>query len=347
VLAPALGVWVGRTQLRAPHLTLLPPKVCVCNVLPSPPARCPGLFYVCRPRGKGVTGVLPPNMCSLQPWVCGWVGLSCGRPTPPRSHPRYARIMCPRPNLHAVRDSPMYLDHGTRAGQGCCLPTCAPFSPGCVGGGNSAAGSPPHPAAGQCARRTPGRATITLTLLHSPSLGPLRMLGQGPVGFSPHLLLHQLYPPVALLRLSVRGWYLRLPRAPAPRPRVPRLRVLGSSTPTPPGSALPARPSLPGRLLLPLRFRLRWQLEYPLRRPRVRPARPPLLDPPPPRPTHPHIFFTMASTEKVAPAHRGGRCVGLCVSAWVVAMLQAHLRLSCNDGPPAALLTPCPSPPWR
>jgi hypothetical protein len=76
---------------------------------------CAVVFYVCRSWGGGGTGVLPPNMCSLQPWVCGWVGLSCGLPTPPCSHPRYARVMCPRPHLHAVRDSPMYVDHGERA----------------------------------------------------------------------------------------------------------------------------------------------------------------------------------------------------------------------------------------
>jgi hypothetical protein len=62
-------------------------EVCAWHVSPSPPARCPRLSYVCRPRGKGVTGVLPPNMCSLQPWVCGRVGLSCGRRAPPHPAP--------------------------------------------------------------------------------------------------------------------------------------------------------------------------------------------------------------------------------------------------------------------
>ena len=74
--------------------------------------------------------------CSVQSWR-GRSLVCCGRPTHPtplRSHPWCVRGMCPRPHLHAVRDSHVHVDHGARAGQGCCLPTCARSSPGCVGG---------------------------------------------------------------------------------------------------------------------------------------------------------------------------------------------------------------------
>ena len=40
----------------------------------------------------------------------------------------------------------------------------------------------------------------------------------------------------------------------------------------------------------------------------------------------------------------GEGCVGLGVKAGATTQT---LRLSCSDGPPAALQTPCPSPPWR
>jgi hypothetical protein len=55
--------------------------------------------------------------------------------------PWYVAAMRPRPRAHAVRDSPTYVDCGARATQGCCLPTCARSSPGCVGG-DSAPGAP-------------------------------------------------------------------------------------------------------------------------------------------------------------------------------------------------------------
>ncbi len=42
----------------------------------------------------------------------------------------------------------------------------------------------------------------------------------------------------------------------------------------------------------------------------------------------------------------GEGCVGLGVKTGATTGTQAR-RLGCNDGPPAALLTPCLSPPWR
>ena len=50
--------------------------------------------------------------------------------------------MCPRPHPHIVRHSHVDLDCGSRAGQGCYLPTCARYTPGWVG---SPQLSPAHP----------------------------------------------------------------------------------------------------------------------------------------------------------------------------------------------------------
>ncbi|MFN9979426.1 MAG: hypothetical protein ACK53Y_05910, partial [bacterium] len=47
--------------------------------------------------------------------------------------PRCVRAMRPRPHPHAVRDSPMYVDCGTRAGQGGCVPTCDHSGPASAG----------------------------------------------------------------------------------------------------------------------------------------------------------------------------------------------------------------------
>ena len=166
---------MGRTQLRAPHLTLLPPKVCVCNVLPSPPARCPGLFYVCRPWCKGVTGVLSPNMCPLQPWVCGWVGSLVRAPElathEPMFLPWFVPAMRPWSQAHAVRKSTMCRDCGARAGQGCYLPAWPQYSLGCVGWdcavGTLTSTAPTHAPAKVCVWHVPLGPTRT------PSATPL------------------------------------------------------------------------------------------------------------------------------------------------------------------------------
>jgi hypothetical protein len=113
--------------------THVPTMACAWNVSLAPHARCPPLPHVYRLRGEGGKGVLPPNMCPLQPWVCVG-GESAPQPptTPPTLPPRYVLTMRPRRHPHAVRHSHMYVDCGARPKQGCCPPTCARSSPGCV-----------------------------------------------------------------------------------------------------------------------------------------------------------------------------------------------------------------------
>ena len=128
------GVWVG-ADTAADTPTHVPTMACAWNVSLAPHARCPPLPHVYRLQGEGGKGVLPPNMCPLQPWVCVG-GESAPQPptTPPTLPPQYVPTMCPRPHPHAVRHSHLYVDCGARPKQGCCPPTCARSSPGCVWG---------------------------------------------------------------------------------------------------------------------------------------------------------------------------------------------------------------------
>ena len=115
--------------------THVPTMACAWNLSPAPHACCPPLSHVHRLRCEGGKGVLPPNMCPLQPWVCVG-GESAPQPptTPPTLPPRYVPTMRPRRHPHAIRHSHMYVDCGARPKQGCCPPTCARSSPGCVWG---------------------------------------------------------------------------------------------------------------------------------------------------------------------------------------------------------------------
>ena len=138
VPAPALGVcgW-GVCSPATNHPTHAPPAVCAYHASSAPSARCPPLSYVCRLRGEAEAGVLPANMCPFQPWVCVGTLLRAPLPSTPPLPPRMSKCvrgMCPWPHPHAVRHSPVYVDGRAGAGQGCCLPTCAHSSPGCVGG---------------------------------------------------------------------------------------------------------------------------------------------------------------------------------------------------------------------
>ena len=135
----------------------VPTVVHAYHASPAPHACFPPLSYVYRLRGVGGIGVLPASMCPLLPWVCGR-GLCCGHHNQPHTLPTLpplcAPAMRPRPRTHAFCHSPMYVDCGARAGKGCCLPTCAHYCPGCVGG-DSAAGTTtshtPSPRSLRCA----------------------------------------------------------------------------------------------------------------------------------------------------------------------------------------------------
>ena len=80
----------------------------------------------------------------------GESGVHCtGSPATQAPHPATPRRCVPgrrpRPHPHAVRDSPMHVYCGARAGQGRCIPACDHSSPGCVGGwGLRRASQPPH-----------------------------------------------------------------------------------------------------------------------------------------------------------------------------------------------------------
>jgi hypothetical protein len=86
VPTPALGC-VGRSRLCCGRLNRPDStELCAWHVSSTPCARCPPLLYVCRLRGCGQTGALPPNMCPIQPWMCvGVWGLGV-KATHPRPH---------------------------------------------------------------------------------------------------------------------------------------------------------------------------------------------------------------------------------------------------------------------
>ncbi len=146
----ALGGWrLCCGPQSATHPTHAPTVVRPCHASPTPHACCPPLSYVCRLRGKGGKGVPPPNLCPLLPWVGVFVVerlLPTGLESPATKFPPWCMpAMRPRPQPHAVHHSPICIDCGAPVEQGCYLPACAHFGPGCVGE-DCAAGDPPsHP----------------------------------------------------------------------------------------------------------------------------------------------------------------------------------------------------------
>ena len=171
VPVPALGV-CGDSAAGAPTLHPATPaknvKMCAWHVSLAPPARCPPLSCVCRWQGGGWAGVLPDNMCPLQPWVCGWVGSPVRAPElathEPMFLPWFVPAMRPWSQAHAVRKSTMCRDCGARAGQGCYLPAWPQYSLGCVGW---------DCAAGTLTSNAPTHAPAKVCVWHVP-LGPTR-----------------------------------------------------------------------------------------------------------------------------------------------------------------------------
>ena len=119
---------------------LHPTIVWACHASPTPPARClplPNLWILW---GEGEAGVLPANLCPVQPWVCGW-----GPPTQPR-HPRSHRCV----SLPCV-PGPSRMLFATllciwTAGRGQSRGVTCQHAPTTALGGDCAAGHPPHPA---------------------------------------------------------------------------------------------------------------------------------------------------------------------------------------------------------